>query len=337
MKLHPLFAGLVVAVSLLAPLAPAVEIPNAAQPQLAVGADGRVWLAFGRGDEVLAARSDDGGATFTAPTVVAKLPKLMLGMRRGPRIAAHGDRVTVTAIALELVAFHSADGGSTWSAPTTINSVGKSAAEGLHDLSAGPDGQMFVTWLDLRNGKTELWGASSNDAGRTWGPNERVYRSTDKTICECCHPTALFDSAGNLAVMWRNAIAGERDMWLATRASGAKEFAAAHKLGTGTWKLDACPMDGGKIVALGAGKFAAVWQRAGEIFFSSAPGTEIGLGAGKQPVAVAVGAQPLVIWQRGTELVSTRAGSNAAPLKHANDGRFPVLVPLPDGRGAVLA
>src|SRR5689334_11860653 len=99
--------------------APAVrtEIPNAAQPQLTLGTDGRVWLVYGqlaeapvehaahdgqkpkghqpatRDGDVFVACSNDGGATFAPAVKVARVPKLMLGMRRGPRLAVHGDRL----------------------------------------------------------------------------------------------------------------------------------------------------------------------------------------------------------------------------------------------------
>lgn len=312
------------------------EIPNAAQPQLCAAADGRVWLAYGQGGSVFVARSDDGGATFGQANKVAAPAKLALGMRRGPRIAAHGDRVTVTVIGTELFAFSSADGGKTWSQPVTINEVPTSAREGLHDLGCGPDGGLFVTWLDMRNGAMELWGAASSDGGRTWSKNEQVYRSSDKAICECCHPTALFDAEGNLAVMWRNAVEGSRDMWMTTRAKGAAQFTPARKLGDGNWKLNACPMDGGKIVALGAGKFASVWQRAGEVFFAPAGGAEVLLGKGKQPVAVARGAEMFVLWQQGNDLVSATGTGKGEPTKRAADARFAVVVNLPGDRGAVL-
>ncbi|MEN9637388.1 MAG: hypothetical protein RL077_5792 [Verrucomicrobiota bacterium] len=313
------------------------EIPNAAQPQLAVGTAGRVWLAYGQAKDIYVARSDDGGKSFAPAVKVASAPTLMLGMRRGPRIVAYGDRVTVTAIAAELIAFHSTDGGRSWSEPVTINDVPTSAREGLHDLAVGPDGRAFVTWLDLRNGKTEMFGAESTDAGRTWEKNEPIYRSPDKSICECCHPTALFDAQGNLAVMWRNSIEGSRDMWITTRASGAKQFTAAKKLGDGTWKLTGCPMDGGKIVAVGDGKFGSVWQRAGEVFFAPAGGAEVLLGKGKQPVAVARGAEMFVLWQQGNDLVSTTGVGKGEPTKRAADARFAVVVNLPGNRGTVLA
>jgi hypothetical protein len=350
------------------------EISNAAQPQLAVASDGRVWLTYGQANAVLTARpghggghghggnhqpgashekmaatpqsagdifvarSDDEGATFGAATKVASVPDLMLAMRRGPRIAAQGDRVTVTVIGQELFAFTSADGGKTWSDPVTINEVPTSAREGLHDLAGSADGQLFVTWLDLRNGKMELWGASSKDGGRTWGKNERVYRSPDKSICECCHPSALFDADGNLAVMWRNSIEGSRDMWMTTRARGATQFTAAKKLGEGTWQLNGCPMDGGKIVALGGGNFGAVWQRNGEVFISRGESAEMNLGKGRQPVAVHTGnGPPIVIWQQGTDLVALHSLHGSELVKHASDARFPSVVALSEGKGVLLA
>lgn len=325
----------------LSPLAAAgparVEIFPAAQPRLATTVTGRVYLAYGNGTTAYVARSDDAGASFAPAVAIATVPKLMLGLRRGPRVAAHGENVTVTFIAHELLAVHSADGGRTWSTPLILNRIPTSAREGLHDLAGGPDGRMFVTWLDMRNGKMELWGAESVDAGRTWGPNARIYQSPDKSICECCHPSALFDAAGNLAVMWRNEIGGNRDMWLALRPAGAKEFGPARKLGTGTWTLKACPMDGGALVAYGDGRFASVWQRAGEIVFCPAAGPEIKLGAGKQPLVTLEGGKPVVLWQQGAVLSAARIGDSVDILAATPEARFAVMTPLPSSRGTLLA
>ena len=314
-----------------------LEVAPGIQPQLSVTAEGHVWLVYANAGDIHVASSPDGGTTFAPPVKVATVPKLMAGMRRGPRIAAVGNHVTVTAVAQELIAFHSSDAGKTWSEPVTINDAPTSAREGLHDLALAPDGALFVTWLDLRNGTMELWGSTSHDAGRTWEKNETVYRSPDKSICTCCQPSALFDAAGNLAVMWRNSLEGSRDLWLSTRAADRREFSPAKKLGEGTWKLDGCPMDGGRIIASNAGEFSAVWQRAGEVFFCPAVGPEIKLGAGKQPVAVPTGAQPLVVWQQGADLVSATVGVSSEPTIIAAEARYPVLLPLPNGHGAVLA
>lgn len=313
------------------------EIANAAQPQLAVSADGRVWLAYGHGTDIFVAGSDDGAVTFQNAIKVASVPKLMLGMRRGPRIVAHGDELVLTVVAHELLAYRSTDAGRSWTGPVTINDVALSAREGLHDLAISPQGSAMVTWLDLRNGKMELWGASSQDVGRTWSKNEQIYKSPDKSICECCHPTALFDAGGNLAIMWRNSIEGSRDMWMTTRTKGAQNFSAARKLGEGTWKLNACPMDGGEIIAFSGGKFGAVWQRNGEVFVTLGDGPEVSLGPGRQPVSVTGGGQPLVVWQQGTNLVTVRDLSGTEPVKQAAEARFASLAALPGGNGRVLA
>lgn len=313
------------------------EIPNASQPQLSVAADGRVWLTYAHGGDVFVTSSKDEGATFAQAIRLPHLAGTMIGMRRGPRIAAHGDRVTVTAIAHELIAFHSEDAGQTWSEPVTINDVPTSAREGLHDLAIAPTGELFVTWLDLRSGQMELWAAKSTDSGRTWTKNRQVYQSPDGAICTCCQPSALFDAAGNLAVMWRNSIGGSRDMWLMTQAHGKEAFLEPKKLGEGSWKIDGCPMDGGEILALGQGKFAAVWQRDGEIFICPMEGAEVSYGSGKQPVAVSQRGEMFLAWQRGTELVSARVSAIAPPTPRAQDARFPVLVALGEDRGALLA
>jgi hypothetical protein len=350
------------------------EIRNAVQPQLSAALDGRVWLVYSRPDETLAssghgdhgndskhhaghgatkkkgghgpaprsggifvAVSSDDGATFSEGVKIAALPKSMVGNRRGPRIAAHGDRVTVTAIGNELVAFTSADAGKTWSRAVRINDVDDSAHEGLHDLAVSPDGELFVTWLDLRNGKTELWGASSKDAGVTWETDQLVYKSPDKSICECCHPSALFDHEGNLALMWRNSIEGARDMWLTIRPRGGANFTPARKLGEGTWRINGCPHDGGTLVALGGGKFGAVWQREGKVFVIGTERQETMLGAGRQPVAASADGQTVVVWNDGSRLVAKREPRQTQASNVATEARFPSVVSLAAGKGVVLA
>jgi hypothetical protein len=323
--------------------APAIEFPDAAQPQLAATATGRVYLTFGRGPEIFIARSDDAGATFAPPVRVAALPSLMLGRRRGPRIAAHGDTVTITAMAGELFAFHSKDAGKSWRGPVLINDVPRSAREGLHALAVAPDGRLFTTWLDLRDipgARTQLFASESADGGATWSANALVYRApAGHTVCECCHPSAHFNARGDLAVMWRNGVDGARDMWSTTRLAGTKAFSPATKLGTGTWLLQACPMDGGSVFTSGD-TFTTIWQRAGSVFLAQPGSPEIPLGPGTQPVAATLGSATHIFFQRGPDLIATRLSASVAPsppAPHAQQARFPSLLALPDGRAILLA
>lgn len=319
-----------------APAARAAEFPDAAQPQLAASGD-RVYLAFGRGPELFVARSDDAGVTFAPPVRVAALPSLMLGRRRGPRLVAHGDRVTVAVIAGELLAFHSADGGRTWKGPALVNDVPRSAREGLHALASAPDGRLFATWLDLRDvatARTQVFGSESADGGATWSPNRVVYRApAGQTACECCHPSATFNARGDLAVMWRNGLEGHRDMWLSVRAAGTDTFAAAAKLGTESWRLAACPMDGGAVVPAADGRFFTVWMRAGSIFTCVPGQPEIRLAAGTQPVATPAA----IVWQEGPALRAQALAPGSAPVTIAPQGRFATVLSRPAPAPALVA
>ena len=132
-----------------------------------------------------------------------------------------------------------------------INDAPGAPTEGLHSLAADAKGDLFAAWLDKRGGHgTKLYGARSTDGGVTWSKNVMIYDSPEGTICECCHPSVAIDAAGQILVMWRNWLGGSRDMYL-TRSRDGVAFSKPEKLGTGTWPLNACPMDGG-----GIGNFA---------------------------------------------------------------------------------
>ncbi len=309
------------------------------QPQIAASPDGRVQVAFGKGTAIYHTVSNDGGRTFSKPVQIAALPKLALGMRRGPRITATDRILAVSAISHEsgdLFAWNSADGGAKWSKAATINTVPKCAREGLHAMAGDGRGLAVLTWLDLRSGGTELWSAVSRDGGVSWGGNTRAYRSPDGHICECCHPSAAISPRGEIAVMWRNWLGGSRDMYVAMSGDGGGSFGAAQKLGSGTWKLDGCPMDGGAL-AFTAGDLLTTWRREKSAF--SAPAK----GAAPEAMLSQTGAQPIVlaekggasfVWQEGPKLMLQRG--RAKPVTLSEHGAFASAATLPNG-GAVVA
>jgi hypothetical protein len=310
--------------------APVEVIPEslrgAMQPQAALSSNGNLHVAFGRSGSVYCATSVDGGRSFHAPVSVGTLPKLALGMRRGPRIVASGDTIAISAISHSdgnLIAWVSGDGGATWTPPTRINSATNSAREGMHAMAGDGRGAVYAAWLDLRSGKTQLYGATSADGGRTWGANVRIYQSPDGHICECCHPSLTVDQKGQVWAMWRNWLDGSRDMYASMSEDSGRTFSAARKLGSGTWELKGCPMDGGQIAVAPNGQLRSVWRRDQAIFASDGSGETMLSAQGLHPAVGFDGESPLYVWQSGKKLM-LRKGA-AKPVVLADGGAFAAI------------
>ncbi|WP_435007729.1 sialidase family protein [Tundrisphaera lichenicola] len=318
---------------------------SAKQPQVAVDAKGRIYVAYGRGNQIRCAISTDGGKSFEN-RAVGEAGVLSLGMRRGPRIAVSGGSVVVSAVAGaegkgrdgDILAWRSTDEGATWSGPTRLNSVEGSGREGLHAMASGPDGTLFCAWLDLRNQRTEIFGARSTDGGLTWEPDALVYQSPDRTVCQCCHPSVAFGLDGTLLVMWRNQIQNARDLYLSRSDDGGRTFEAAQKLGRGTWQINACPMDGGAVAALSGGKADSIWMRAGSIF-EAAPGEpERRLGKGVQGWIAPGPGGTYSVWleSRPGKLLASLPGLED-PITLADRANDPVVASAAGGTGPVVA
>lgn len=320
----------------LTPSAPPAEYR---QPQLAASSQ-MVAMTFGSGNAVFFSASHDGGQTFSKPLKVSDAGKLALGRHRGPRIAITPSAIVISAILGEkgggadgdLKSWRSTDGGKTWTGPVTVNDVPAAAREGLHAMAAGGN-VLFATWLDLRAKGTKLYGARSEDGGATWSKNIAVYESPDGTICQCCHPSAAVDGKGTVHVMWRNAMGGSRDMYVARSGDGGRTFAKAMKSGEGTWPLNACPMDGGGLVITENGEEVSVWRRDKEVFLTAAGKPESKVEAGKDPAIAAGPGGVYAVWSSGEAVHAQMPGK--PPVTLAARGAFPQVVAVPGG--AVLA
>jgi hypothetical protein len=323
-----------------------VAAHGANQPQVAIDESERIHLTFGIGNSVYYSSSLDRGATFAPSTEVAQTKRLALGRRRGPRVAATRDSIVIAAVAGQrgdgrdgdLFTWHSRDMGRTWHGPAKVNDVASSAREGLHAMASAPSGDLFCAWLDLRNKGTRIFGSVSRDGGATWSENVLIYTSPDGSVCECCHPSVVYDGDGILHVMWRNSLAGNRDMYVATSRDGGGSFAAAPKLGSSSWQLKACPMDGGAIAANTAGELVAVWRRDRDIcLVRTSLAIERRLGTGEQPWIAVDKSGIYAVWleKLGGKLWLTGEADDR-PTKLADAANFPVVAASPTGQGPVV-
>lgn len=315
------------------------------QPQAFVSTDGLIDVVYAVGDEIHLTTSRDRGISFSQAKASIHCQNMSAGMRRGPRVVRTKSALIVTAIGGkqgkgrdgDLWAWRSTDQGTTWSDAVMVNDLPDAAREGLHGMAASSNGQVWSVWLDLRNGKTELFAASSHDDGQTWSKNVLVYRSPDGSICQCCHPSIFADSRGGVSILFRNALGGNRDMFL-VRSDDGQKFSETRKLGQGSWKLDACPMDGGMLAANGKGEHITVWRREDHIFATSGDGVrERDLGPGQQPWVTWSAAGPLVVWtqrREGPLWLQLGLGSTARQL--ASNARDPVVASQPESNLAVV-
>jgi hypothetical protein len=313
----------------------------AREPQMAASGS-MVAMTFGASHTIYFTLSRDGGSTFSPPAKVAEAGIIPLSRHRGPRIAFAGNTIVITAVTGnkeeqaghahglpsdgDLTAWRSQDGGKTWSEGAHINDVPASATEGLHALASNGKGLLYAAWLDKRGKGTRLYAARSSDGGVTWSKNVAVYLSPDGSICECCHPSLAISPSGELLVMWRNAVGGSRDMYLVSSRDGAS-FSTPHKLGDGTWKLNACPMDGGGL-AVSPSKILTAWRRDTSVFLAEPGKPEKQIGAGKDIALALSGDRTYVAWVEGTKV---EAWIDGTKQELAGAGAFPSLTSLPGG------
>ena len=312
------------------------------QPQLAAGA-GQVVLTFGAEKSIYFASSADQGKSFSKPVKIAEAGALALGRHRGPRATILKDAILVSAVigaktatgehahglpeAGDFTLWRQCGSRLTWTRHGVVNDAAGSAREGFHSIALDAQGNLTATWLDLRTDKTQIYAARSTDGGRTWSKNTPVYTSPSGSTCECCGPTVVTD-AGQTWIMFRNALNGSRDMYLARSTDGVR-FEAPQKSGTGTWKINACPMDGGGMV-MDRGQPVAAWRRDKDVFLARYGQPETRIGSGHDIAIASTPKGTYVAWtgEHGLEILKPGA---AKPVLLSASGGFVNLVALPDG------
>jgi hypothetical protein len=244
-----------------------INVIKGRSPSLAVeGSD--VHMVFASGDSIFYSCSSDKGMTFSAPEFVASAEGLMVSGGRGPQIISSNGQLLIAAPCASgnIYSYMKMKSGKSWIKGSRINDKADKAKEGFISLGSNSDRHLFAVWLDVRlKGKNNIFGARSPDDGKTWFKSQLIYESPDGSVCECCKPSVVMN--GELvAVMFRNNLKGNRDLYLIQSGDGGATFEKARKLGEGSWKLDACPMDGGGLVINNDNTIRTVWRREGNIY-----------------------------------------------------------------------
>lgn len=300
-----------------------ITIANGQMPNIVKDKTGTLHLVYGTGDSIMYTSSTDKGNSFTQPSLVATVPRLFSFAMRGPQIAVNEKGVMITACSSNGNIFSYYRENGTWKQGARVNDADTVAKEGLMALSADNE-NAFAVWLDIRNngGKGQrLFGAVSSDGGRTWSKNRLVYASPDKSVCECCKPSAIMQG-NNVTVMFRNWLNGNRDLYLIQSNDGGASFGEAKKLGTGSWKLNGCPMDGGGLAINNDGAIQTIWRRESKIYAATPNMPEKEMGEGRGCTMATVNNSNVYAWVENGEVVVVNA---AGHKQHLGKGIQPVL------------
>lgn len=303
--------------------------PGSGEPNLAVGADGSVYLSWlepdpSEGHALKFAWLSPGADTWAAPSVPmpvvarddlvvnwADFPSL-LPTRSGKLVAHWLQQGGDGPYAYNVVVAQSDTNGESWSIPHVLHDDGVDAEHGFVSLVETPAGEVQAIWLDGRNttGATPEMSLGFTTLGADGAPGATAL--IDTRICDCCQTSAAWTSTG-LAVVYRDRSADEiRDIGIIRHVDGAwTEPARVH---ADDWMIEGCPVNGPAIAANGANVVVAWFTGAGgvdkvNIAFSSDGGATFGPAtvvddgnpAGRVDVVLDAAGRALVTWLERTE------------------------------------
>lgn len=305
---------------------PDFVIGNGQIPNIAKDKSGSIHLVYGLGDSIIYTSSSDNGQNFAPTAVVAVLPDMFSFAMRGPQIAVNNSGVIITACTSKgnIYSYYKEDGK--WKQGARVNDLDTIAKEGLMALAADA-GNAYAVWLDLRgNQRNKIYGAESKDGGKSWSKNIMVYTSPDTGVCPCCKPSVVMNG-NKVYVMFRNWLQGDRDLYLAESNNDGQTFSAAQKLGKGSWKLNACPMDGGALAINKNGKVQTVWRREDNIFTAVPEAPEIEIGQGRGCTLATVDNKNVYAWANDGKVILVKPNGEKNVV---GEGSLPVLKALDD-------
>ncbi len=275
-----------------APLRVSTTGADAAEPAIATGANGAIFMVWvehraKREADVVFARMDEAGKAASAPVRVNQRAGEATAWRGDPPTIASAPDGTIyvgwTARAAEtghatlLYLSTSRDGGRTFDAPVRVNDDTAEVVHGMHSLAVDAKGKVYVAWLDERNVKMEMpdgkmdehkmeanrevYAAVSSDGGRSFAPNRLVAREA----CPCCKTATAVGGDGRVYVGWRQVLPGNyRHIAVSSSADGGQTFSAPVIASDDRWMIAGCPVSGPALAVASDASLRVLWYSAGE-------------------------------------------------------------------------
>lgn len=308
--------------------------------ELAAAPDGTIYVSWvDQADDVLVARSTDGGASFEAAIKLddaSTVPLVTKG--RHPYVVADDARVAVAFVDVTgpVHLYVSAAGPNLSFGQPTI--VGGDVNTTFRDYAKPiflSDGSLAVSWHGYPATGARIY-MSREANGFASAP---ASSGAPGLPCECCSLELARTDDGDVMLAFRNNDANTREMWLA-KAPPSGVFGTWTAASSTEGTVNTCPMEGPRLVQLSDTSHAMVWSTRGSnntgaavISFSSDDGATWSGGA---PIAGLMGDEPTIaIGATGRVFVTAVTGLNSATMTWSEDGgnnwSAPENVVAPDG------
>lgn len=244
----------------------------------------------------------------------------------------------------------STDAGKTWGEPFLLNRDGKEAEHGFVTLAPLPEGGVGATWLDGR--KMTGGGHGGHESEGDMGIRYATVTAAgaiaedvelDERTCECCTTGMAMTSSGPV-IVYRDRSAEEiRDIAYVTKtASGWTKPARVH---ADDWKINACPVNGPQIDAMGQ-RAVTAWftaaQDQGRAYVAFSDDSAVTFG---EPIRIddgkPIGRLDVMLLDQDTALVTwleqTGSGGEIRARQVARDGKTGPAMKIADSSTARAA
>ena len=243
----------------------------------------------------------------------------------------------------------SKDGGATWLDSFLLNRDGKKTEHGFVTLAALPAGGVGATWLDGRQMNPEA--GHEHDAGDMTIRYASITGigkiaddvELDDRACECCTTGMTITSAGPV-IAYRDRSAEEiRDISY-VRRDGSR-WSEPRPVNVDGWKINACPVNGPQLDAVGNRAVIAWFTAANEQQSVYAAFSDDGGATFGKPVKVddgrPVGRVDVVMLEDGTSVVSwleqTAGGAEIRARRVRSTGTLPPSIKVAESSTARAA
>lgn len=237
-------------------------------PQVAVRASGDLFLLRVDGQNLWLQTSSDGGDSFDEGVRVNDAGDVTSHAESTPQMIVRSmhefyclweSRDKQGHASLRLA--RSMDWGKSFSNSIPVD-PSSTATQSFYSMAEGPDGTLFVVWLDGRDREKDkpetfsVYVARSLDHGKSFEKSRRVALDA----CPCCRPAVAAGSGKDVYISWRGVFDHDvRDMLVASSRDEGISFSAGTRVAQDDWQINGCPHAGDTMTVLN-GRLFVSWH-----------------------------------------------------------------------------